>query len=85
MQSELHVSRHFLDRQAQHVRFVPFAEAGPLDGAAPGTILAHRLFVTGGWRQDFRVGSCKSASRLDPARCDFIRSSAATYRQHSRS
>lgn len=54
MQSEVHVSRHFLDRQASHVRFVPFAEAGPLDDAAPGTMLAHRLFVTGGWRQDFR-------------------------------
>ncbi len=87
MQSEVHVSRHFLDRQASHVRFVPFAEAGPLEDAAPGTMLAHRLFVTGGWRQDYRVGSRKlrqqSASRLDPMRSEFIRSSAATYRQHS--
>lgn len=54
-QSEVHVSRHFLDRQAQHVRFVPFAEAGPMDDAAPGTMLAHKLFVTGGWRQELKV------------------------------
>lgn len=51
----LHVSRHFLDRQAQRVRFVPFAEAGPAENAAPGTMLAHRLFVTGGWRQELKV------------------------------
>ena len=51
----LHVSRHFLDRQAQKVRFVPFAEAGLAENAAPGTMLAHRLFVTGGWRQELKV------------------------------
>lgn len=51
----LYVSRHFLDRQAQRVRFVPFAEAGPAENAAPGTMLAHRLFVTGGWRQELKV------------------------------
>lgn len=54
--SEVHISRHFLDRQAQHVRFVPFAEAGPVEGddVASGTMLAHKLFVTGGWRQELR-------------------------------
>lgn len=51
-----HVSRHFLDRQAQKVSFIPFAEAGPAEDAAPGTMLAHRLFVTGGWRQELKVG-----------------------------
>ncbi len=56
-QSEVHVSRHFLDRQAQHVRFVPFAEAGPVEEAAPGTMLAHKLFVTGGWMQESKVNS----------------------------
>lgn len=51
-----YVSRHFLDRQAQKVRFIPFAEAGPAEDAGPGTMLAHRLFVTGGWRQELKVG-----------------------------
>ena len=51
----IHISRHFLDRQAQYVRFVPFAEAGPVENAAPGTMQAHRLFVTGGWRQQLKV------------------------------
>lgn len=49
-----YVSRHFLDRQAQKVRFIPFAEAGPAEDAGPGTMLAHRLFVTGGWRQELK-------------------------------
>ena len=58
----IHVSRHFLDRQASKVRFVPFAEAGPDETAAPGTMLAHRLFVTGGWRQELKVRRCHIAS-----------------------
>ena len=26
-----------------------------MDDAAPGTMLAHKLFVTGGWRQELKV------------------------------
>lgn len=55
----VHVSRHFLDRQAQHVRFVPFAAGGPVEDV-PGTMLTHNLFVTGGWRQEFKVMKLQS-------------------------
>lgn len=55
--AHVHTSRHFLDRQAHHIKFVPFAEGGPADDAAPGVMMAHRLFVTGGWRQELKVRS----------------------------
>ena len=54
-QSVNHVTRQFLGRQAQHAKFVPFAEAGPAPNAPPGTMLAHRLYVTAGWQQEIRV------------------------------
>ena len=53
--SIVHVTRQFLGRQAQFARFVPFAEAGPAPSAPPGTMLAHRLYVTAGWQQEIRV------------------------------
>ena len=90
-----HVTRQFLGRQAQHVRFVPFAEAGPAPSAPPGTMLAHRLYVTAGWQQEIRASpplvaeqtyQAADLQRLSPVRVRWLRAAriAEKRRQHSR-
>ena len=83
----IHVSRHFLDRQAQHVRFVPFAAGGPVEDA-PGTMMTHNLFVTGGWRQEFKVVKLPSHYERGSVMLDHLPTAyhtAATYGEHRRS